>query len=479
MMDLKWIRENAEEVQRTADRKGIALPVDELLRRDESRRKLQQTTDGLRETRNKLSREIGRLMGALRVSQDSAEAKPGGLVKTGLARDVKDSLLGAGKASDAAIDVDGELTTQSLERRLAACKEEVAAVIKALAETEPRLDEAEQRLAELMELVPNRVSPDTPIGFSDADNLILKVEGEPPAFPFPVRDHMELGELHGLIDVPRGVRTAGSRHYYLRGAGTLLHRAVQQLALDLLLDKGYMPMEVPLMARPEALRSTGFFPLGKDQTYRLAEEEQYLVGTSEVPLITYCAGEVVNVEQPIRMAAASMCFRSEVGSAGRDVHGLYRVHQFAKVEQVIICRDDEAHSEDLLQEITANAEQLLQLLELPYRKVAVCTGDMSQKTYKQYDLETWMPSRGAYGETHSSSNLLDFQARRCNIRYRDAQGTLKFCHTLNNTAVASPRILIPLLENHQQEDGSVVIPKALQPYMRGLDRLIPVNTLCQ
>lgn len=473
MMDLKWIRENAEEAQQTADRKGISLSIGELLRWDEKRRKLQQQADALRADRNKLSGEIGRLMRSLRESESIPEANASATIKQGEAPDGIGEFVDIEGASAAAIDAIGALERQPLERRLAVCRKEAAAAIAALGELEPGLEEAERQLAKLMELVPNRVSPDTPIGRSDADNIILKVEGELPAFPFRARDHMELGELHGMIEVPRGVRTAGSRHYYLRGAGTLLHRAVQQLALDLLLDKGYSPMEVPLMARPDALRGTGFFPLGQDQTYRIAEEERYLVGTSEVPLITYFAGDVVNVEQPIRMAAASMCFRSEVGSAGRDVHGLYRVHQFAKVEQVVICRGDETHSEGLLQEITRNAELLLQLLELPYRLVAVCTGDMSQKTYKQFDLETWMPSRGAYGETHSSSNLLDFQARRSNIRYRDAQGTLQFCHTLNNTAVASPRILIPLLENHQQEDGSIRIPEALQPYMRGLDRLVP------
>jgi seryl-tRNA synthetase len=174
------------------------------------------------------------------------------------------------------------------------------------------------------------------------------------------------------------------------------------------------------------------------------------------------------------MAAASACFRSEIGSAGRDVRGLYRVHQFSKVEQVVICRADEEEAEQLLQEITRNAEELLAMLELPYRVVAVCTGDMSQKTYKQYDIETWMPSRNSYGETHSSSNLLDFQARRSNIRYKDAEGMIKYAYTLNNTAVASPRILIPLLEAHQQEDGSVAIPAALQPYMNGITVIKPL-----
>lgn len=217
--------------------------------------------------------------------------------------------------------------------------------------------------------------------------------------------------------------------------------------------------------------NTGYFPAGTDSAYRIDGENRWLIGTSEVPLVAYYDNEIVDVAEPIRLTAATACFRSEVGSAGRDVHGLYRVHQFAKVEQVVFCEADPARSEAMLHEITANAEQLLQLLELPYRVVAVCTGDMSQKNVKQFDIETWMPSRQAYGETHSSSNVHDFQARRSNIRYRDAEGKLRYCHTLNNTAVATPRILIPLLENHQLEDGSIYIPPALRPYMNGLETL--------
>lgn len=197
---------------------------------------------------------------------------------------------------------------------------------------------------------------------------------------------MALGELHKLIDVPRGVKTAGTRNYYLTGAGVALHRAVQQLAVDLLTERGFQLLDVPLMVRAEAMRSTGFFPLGLDQTYRITGEDQWLVGTSEVPLVSYYSGEIVDVTDPIRLAAVSVCFRNEVGSAGRDVHGLYRVHQFAKVEQVIICEASLDASEQMFQEITRNAEDLLQLLELPYRKMAVCTGDMAQKPTSRWTL---------------------------------------------------------------------------------------------
>ncbi|WP_139996773.1 serine--tRNA ligase [Paenibacillus paridis] len=424
MLDMKWIRANQEQVQTVANQKGIQISIAELLLKDEKKRLLQQETEVFRAERNKLSNQIGRL------------------VKQGAHSEV-----------------------EQIRQRVKESNEKLAVL-------ETELVRAEEQVAELMVLVPNIVSPDTPGGRSDADNVERRRVGEAPSFAFETRDHMELGELHEMVDVQRGVKAAGSRNYYLKGAGVLLHRAVQQLAIDLLLRKGYTLLDVPLMVRTEAMNHTGFFPLGEDQTYRIANEDKWLVGTSEVPLITFHANEIVEADVPIKLAAASNCFRSEVGSAGRDVHGLYRVHQFAKVEQVIICKADPELSERLLQEITANAEELLQLLELPYRVMAVCTGDMSQKTYKQYDIETWMPSRGAYGETHSSSNLHDFQARRSNIRYRAEDGTLLYCHTLNNTAVASPRILIPLLENHQQEDGSIHIPAALRPYMNGMERLM-------
>lgn len=425
MLDMGWIRQHHERVQKAADSKRIPISISELLACDERKRRQLQATEELRQTRNKLSEQIRNLINE--GNTDEAER----LKQTG----------------------------KEINLRLAQAEEELAELLR--------------EFSRLMMLVPNVVSEDTPEGLSDADNVELRRVGEPPCFSFESKDHVKLGELHDLLDLRRGVKTAGTRHYYLKGAGVLLHRAVQQLAFDLLLGKGFTPLDVPLMVRTEAMTNTGFFPLGLDQTYRLDAEEKWLVGTSEVPLISYYSNEIVEVTDPIKLVAVSPCFRSEVGSAGRDVHGLYRVHQFAKVEQVVLCEAEPEISERLLLEITAHAEELLQLLELPYRVVAVCTGDMSQKTYKQYDIETWMPSRQAYGETHSSSNLHDFQARRSNIRYRDAAGRLRFCHTLNNTAVASPRILIPLLENHQEEDGSVRIPKALHPYMNGITRLVP------
>lgn len=428
MIDMKWLREREEnqlEVQQVANDKGITLSVAELLVLDEQRRILLQKVESLRQERNQFTQEISILM-----REGSRE----------LAEPIKQNVK----------NINEQLTIQ-----------------------ENQLREIDAAFNDLLMLVPNIVSPDTPVGTSDQDNVEIKRIGAPTVFEFPLRDHVELGELHKMIDIPRGVKTAGSRNYYLTGIGVQLHRAVQQLALDMLVSKGFTLFDVPLMVRTEALMNTAYFPLGKDQTFHIPDENKWLVGTSEVPLVSYYSDETVDLTEPLKLAAASLCFRSEIGSAGKDVRGLYRVHQFAKVEQVILCEANRDLSERMLQEITANAEELLQKLELPYRVMAVCTGDMSQKTYKQYDIETWMPSRGAYGETHSSSNLLDFQARRSNIRYRDENGNMQYCHTLNNTAVASPRILIPLLENHQQEDGSIAIPKALQPYLNGMERIEP------
>lgn len=423
MLDMKFIRDHEEELQRTAEHKGITVSIRELVQADEERRKLLTETDRWRRERNLLSEQIAQLM--REGKREEAQAR----------------------------------------------KEQARTVGETLSSLLPRLDALTEQCRELMLRVPNVVSPDTPIGQSDANNVEIRRVGAPTVFDFEPADHVALGERHRLFDIRRGVRAAGSRNYYLTGTGLLLHRAVQQLALDLLLRKQFVPMDVPLLVQEETLTGAGFFPSGKEQTFAVPDDGKWLVGTSEASLIAFHADEIVDVSEPIRLAGISSCFRREIGSAGRDVRGLYRVHQFAKVEQVVLCQADADLSERMLNEITANAEELLRLLELPYRVVAVCTGDMGQKNYKQYDIETWMPSRENYGETHSSSNLHDFQARRANIRYRDSDGNLRYCHTLNNTAVASPRILIPLLENHQQEDGSIYIPPALRPYLYGMTEI--------
>ncbi len=423
MMDIKDIRERAEEFQAAADGKKIGISIAELLGTDDRRRELSVRAEALRTLRNRRSAAVA-------------------------------ARIAAGEDAEASLE----------KERIRAEKEELANV-------KDELETVMLRYRYLMDRVPNRVSPDTPFGESDADNVEIAVAGQIPDFDFKPKDHVELGEIHGLFDMERGVKVAGSRSYFLKGNGLKLQRAVQQLALDLLEERGFTGMDVPLIVRTKAMHDTGFFPTGQDQTYKIEGEDAWLAGTSEVPLIAYFSNETLDVKEPIKVAGISTCFRSEVGSAGRDVRGLYRVHQFAKVEQVVICRNDSEESERLLQEITRNAEDLLDRLELPYRKVAVCIGDLSQKNYKQYDIETWMPSRGAYGETHSASHVGNFQARRAGLRYRDKDGNLRFCHTLNNTAAAVPRLLIPLLENHQREDGSIYLPQALRPYLGGLEFL--------
>lgn len=435
MLDIRFIRENASLVQEVAGFKGMEISIDELLDYDATRRNLLQEVGRYRSQRNYLSQQIS----------DQAKKE-----KQNNQRNRKQ--LG---------------NQEDIEQ----IKEQVRSINTQIKEREEHLSDVEEAFNTFMQLVPNIISPDTPIGETDQENVELRRVGDLPTFDFKGKDHVALGEMHDLFDIERGVKVAGTRNYFLKGAGLYLHRAVQQLALDLLVERGYTAMEVPLMIREESLYNTGFFPLGREQTYHLESEEKWLVGTAEAPLVSYYSNEEVNVNKPIRLAAASTSFRREAGSAGRDVRGLYRVHQFSKVEQVVICRNDMELAEQMLQEITQNSEDLLELLELPYRVVAVCTGDMGQKNYKQYDIETWMPSRESYGETHSSSSLLEFQARRSGIRFRDSKDQLQYCYTLNNTAVASPRILIPLLENHQQANGSIYIPKALRKYMNGLEEI--------
>jgi seryl-tRNA synthetase len=379
MLDINWIRDNEDIVRNTAKQKKVDFQLDELLAWEDKRRSLLHETEQLRARRNVLTKEVEQWL--------RQGDRPAGEV----------------------------------------AKERVREINGALTGLEAGLSEAEQRCGELMLLAPNPVSPDTPIGRDDGDNVELRRVGPQPEFGFTPRDHVELGELHDILDIPRGVKAGGPRSYVLKGAGLYLHLAVQRLALDVLTERGFSVMDVPVIVRPETLQRTGFFPGGMDQTYELHGEDRWLAGTSEVSLVSLYSDEILELDTPLRLAGMSACFRREVGSAGRDVRGLYRVHQFSKIEQVIFCRNDDGVSESLLQEITANAEHILELLELPYRVVAVCTGDMALKTHKQYDIETWMPSRGAYGETHSASNLLDFQARRSGIRYRDAEGRLQYC----------------------------------------------------
>lgn len=333
--------------------------------------------------------------------------------------------------------------------------------------------EAEQQAAML--LAPQIPHPDAPRGKDDSENVEVRKQGQPrrrAEFGFEFKDHMQLGESLRLFDLDRGVKLAGSRNYVLTGVGAMLHEAVLRLAFDLMLDRGFTPLTVPVLVLEKLMYGTGFFPLHRDEVYLVERDQQCLVGTSEVPVTSMHMDEILEEsELPKLYVARSTCFRREAGAAGKDTRGLYRIHFFDKLEQVVICKADADESARWHDTILGNSEALLRALELPYRVVEVCTGDMGQGKVRMFDIETWMPSRDKYSETHSASRFHDFQARRLNMRYRDADGKVQVCHTLNNTVVASPRILIPLLENHQNADGSVTIPAALRPYMRGWERI--------
>jgi seryl-tRNA synthetase len=322
--------------------------------------------------------------------------------------------------------------------------------------------------------VPNVPAADVPEGLTDADNVEIRRWGEPPSLSFTPRDHMELGEALDLIDFKRAVRIAGTRTYYLKNEAVLLELAVLRFTLDHMIRRGFTPMLVPHLVKDEAMIGTAYFPGGEEQAYRVEKDAVNLIGTAEVPLTAYHYDEILSeAELPKRYVGMSACYRREAGTYGRDTRGIYRIHQFHKVEQVIICAADEQVSIAEHEAIVRHAEEVLQALQLPYRVVNVCGGDLGAPQVKKYDIETWMPSRNAYGETHSASRFYDFQARRLKLRYRNRQGRVQYAHTLNNTVIASPRILIPILEIYQQEDGSVIVPEVLRPYMSGIKRIEP------
>tara|TARA_B100001123_G_scaffold446347_1_gene600487 strand:+ start:22 stop:1311 length:1290 start_codon:yes stop_codon:yes gene_type:complete len=422
MLDLRFIRENPEVVKEAIRKKHVSFDLDLLLEKDVRLRELRVKIDDLRARRNQGSREISKLQGE--------------------------------------------------EKKKAIS--DMQSVVCGLKEMEPEYDDLERQIGDELLQIPLPPADDVPEGETDENNVEISRWGTPQEFDFEPKDHVELCEMHDLLDVERGVKLAGSRSYILRNEGALLHWAVLRLALDHMLSEGFTPLTVPVLVREEFMVGTTYFPQGREQAYEIEKDELFLVGTAEVSLTSYYAGEMLNFEDlPKKLVSNSPCYRREAGTYGKDTRGIYRIHQFDKVEQVIVCENDPAISSEMHQFILANAEQVTQKLELPYRVMEVCTGDMGLGKYKMYDIECWMPSRNAYGETHSCSNLHDFQARRLNLRYRDAEGKPKFAHTLNNTVLASPRILIPLLENNQQADGSIRIPEALRPYMGGKEVLDP------
>jgi seryl-tRNA synthetase len=429
MIDLKDLRENPDKYRRGAQLKNVNVDVDAVLALDEKHRAAQREFEQLRSEQNEASKEIGKL-------KDPA-AKQAAIARVG---EVK------GKVKDA----------------------------------EERAKAAEAELVPLLLTIPQPPDDDVPSGKDAAENVLERKWGEPRKFEFKPRSHLELGEALGLLDFQAGVRLAGSRSYFLKGIGAELQAAVLRMATDMMIrEKGFTSMSVPVLVREEAMRGTGFFPAGREQTYHVTADDLFLTGTAEVGLTAYHMGETLDESSlPRKYTAVSTCFRREAGTYGKDTAGLYRVHQFEKCEQVVICRNDVEESKRWHMEMLGYSEEMLRRLNLPYRVIRCCTGDIGVKNAAMFDIETWMPSReekgkpdSAYGETHSASRLYEFQARRLNLRYKDKDGKLKFCHTLNNTVVASPRILIPILENYQNADGSVTIPDALRPYMNGRERI--------
>lgn len=331
---------------------------------------------------------------------------------------------------------------------------------------EGELSVKEAELKSLMLKLPGIPYAGAPVGPDESFNVVIRTVGEPPKFDFAPLDHVALIEKNDWGDLSRVTQVSGSRTYCLKGALALLETKLMGWALDKISKAGFTPITVPAIAREQAFLNQGQFPGHREETYELPNDDLWLAGTAEVVLTSLHAGEIIEADKlPIRYAGFSPCFRREAGSAGKDVRGLLRVHQFVKVEQYVICEADEEQSADWHAKLLRLAEELLEALEIPFQVIETSTGDMGLGKFRMNDIESWVPSLGKYRETHSCSTLHDWQARRANIRYRAADGKVRFAHTLNNTALASPRILVPLLENHQTADGRVKLPKALQPLM--------------
>jgi len=420
MLDIAFIREFPDLVKAGAKKKRIQVDVDRLLDVDRQRRNLITEIEQLRAERNRKSKTVSSL---------------------------------PPREREALLAQTRDLTEQ-------------------LRHNEAALAPLQAEFEHLMLQVPNVPAADVPAGLTEADNVEIRRWGEPPTFSFTPRDHVELGEALDLIDIKRAVRIAGTRTYYLKNEAVLLELAVLRFTLDHMMRRGFVPMLVPHLVKDEAMIGTAYFPGGEEQAYRVEKDAVNLIGTAEVPLTAYHYDEILSeAELPKRYVGMSACYRREAGTYGRDTRGLYRIHQFHKVEQVIICAADEQVSIAEHEHIVQHAEEVLHALQLPYRVVNVCGGDLGAAQVKKYDIETWMPSRNTYGETHSASRFYDFQARRLKLRYRDRQGQMHYAHTLNNTVIASPRILIPILEIYQQEDGSVIVPEVLRSYMGGIERI--------
>jgi seryl-tRNA synthetase len=468
MIDLRDLRDHPDRYRDGARKKGIPADIDRILDLDSRRRNLLTEQERLRAEQRRIEKEIGPQIGKL-----------------------------TGAMKKAADDADRQRLASELDElkaRPAALKAQITALESDLTHLEPEL-------SALLLAVPLPPDDDVPVGASADDNVELR-RWNPTTFDtarsfeqnrgFAPRTHLELVRDLDLADFERGVKMAGSRSYILKGDGMRLHQAILRYAMDVMTSRhAFTPVSVPVLVREEALVGSAFFPAGREQAYHVAESQRggghdlFLTGTGEVGLMGLHMDEILDeAALPLRYVTVSTCFRREAGAAGKDTAGLYRIHQFDKVEQVIICRNDEAESRRWHATMISYVEEILQSLGLPYRLLQCCTGDLGPKNADMVDIESWMPGRGevgpdgrprgAYGETHSASRLYDYQCRRLNMRYRPGgnagQGETTICHSLNNTVIASPRILIPLLEMHQNADGTITIPEVLRPHM-GKDRI--------
>jgi seryl-tRNA synthetase len=420
MLALDFVRANRETVERAIREKNVALSLDDLLALDTQVRALKTEIEALRAERNAISAQFPKA-----APEEKAE----------LGRKAKEA--------GARIGI--------LEGQLAG--EEAA-------------------LNALMLQLPGIPYEGAPVGPDESFNTVIRTVGEPPRFDFEPLDHVGLIEENDWAELSRVTQVSGSRTYCLKGRLALLETKLMGWALERIAAAGFTPITVPALAREQAFLNQGQFPGHREETYELPNDDLWLAGTAEVVLTSLHAGEIIEADKlPILYAGFSPCFRREAGSAGKDVRGLLRVHQFVKVEQYVICEADDAQSAEWHARLLGLAEELLQALEIPYQVIETSTGDMGLGKYRMNDIESWVPSLSKYRETHSCSTLHDWQARRANLRYRGADGRVRFAHTLNNTALASPRILVPLLENHQTADGRVKLPKALQELMGGTEYL--------
>ena len=429
MVDIKYIRDNAEAVKGAIKNKHVDLNLDELLEVDKVRVDLQQKVERLSALKNELNE---------RMKTASADER-GVIIEEG--KKVKEDLFVA----------------------------------------EPAYREAKQKFDELMVRVPTVPSSDTPLGASDADNVEVYRWGEPKKFDFEPKDHVQLAQELDIIDFEKGAKVSGYRGYYLKNEGTQLVMALMMYAVNKMAQKGYTAMIPPTLVKGFSLFGSGYFKgmdcdpevdeiyqiatTDKDAEGAAAKDKKFLVGTAEPSLLAYYSDEVLKEEQlPIRFAGYSQCYRSEIGSYGKDTKGMYRVHEFMKVEQVVIAKADVEEANKLQQEMMDISREMHEELGLPYRQIQICAGDMSAGQFRAFDIEAWMPGLNRWGETGSASNFVDWQARRLNVKYVDANGERKYVYMLNNTALPSPRSFIAVLENYQQADGSVLIPEVLQKY---------------